>query len=126
MADIRTGQSRMKDRLFAAKRMPILAIVNLFLMDMDADIHTLGQAIHAVPPRIMCVIWGRPSKVRTLSRVSERCLFGTGSFQWAVLSCPFYHLFFLSEAAGALYRVSLRELPLQISTLLQSLTTPVR
>ena len=33
-------QDRMKDRLFAAKRMPILAIVNFISGGQDADFHT--------------------------------------------------------------------------------------
>ena len=68
------------------------------------------------PGIIVCYTRGRPSKVRTSLRVSESCLFGAGPFQWTVLSCPFYDLFSISEAAGALIRVSLRELPHQYSS----------
>jgi len=131
LAEESHGPIRMKDRLFAAKRMPILAIVNFISGGQERRFpHALGWPIHEVPSRItVCYIRGRPSKVRTSLRVSERCLFGTGPFHWAVLSCPFYDLFSISEAAGALIRVSLRELPHQYSSsshsYTQSLTTVV-
>ena len=38
--DVCQGTFRMRDRLFAAKRMPILAIVNLFPLQKNVDIHT--------------------------------------------------------------------------------------